>query len=48
MPNTNYFNNKNRFFKNIVCLNIINKKYQKKKRSNFYIITVKFSIILQK
>ena len=41
MPNTNYFNNKNRFFKNIVCAYLLIKNFKKKKSSNF-LITVKF------
>ncbi len=41
MPNTNYFNNKNRFVKSMICTYLLIKNFKKKKSSNF-LITVKF------
>ena len=48
MPNTNYFNNKNRFFKNIVCTYLLIKNFKKKKALIFSLQSNFFSIISSK
>ncbi len=48
MPNTNYFNNKNRFFKSIICSYLLFKNFNNKKVLIFSLQSNFFSIIFSK